>query len=297
MAKHIQGYGYLALAMILVGSTVAASKVIAAGLPPFTATALRFAIAFPIFLVLMRCCGVAWPRPGRRDCALLLAQGAAGSIGYTSLLISGLRLTSAADAAVIVGSLPAVSAAISIVALGERPRRLLLAAIALAAAGVLLSALGANAAGTRSWTGNALVFGAVVCEGLFILLNKRLRTAIHPLAMSALMTGIGLAGAAVGALAEQPWTIGLTAAAVSAVVSVAYYAIVPTVCGFVLWYAGSARVSGAEAALFTAFAPISAIFFAAFLLAEDIAMHQMIGMGCVLAAVLLAEIETKKIIR
>lgn len=292
MTKHIQGYGYLALAMILVGSTVAASKVIADGLPPFTATALRFAIAFPIFLLLMRCFRIAWPRPGRRDCALLLAQGAAGSIGYTALLIAGLRLTSAADAAVIVGSLPAVSAAISIVALGERPRRLLLAAIALAAAGVLLSALGPSTAGARSWTGNALVFGAVVCEGLFILLNKRLRTAIHPLAMSALMTGIGLAGAAVGALAEQPWAIGLTAAAVSAV---AYYAIVPTVCGFVLWYAGSARVSGTEAALFTAFAPVSAIFFAAFLLGEKIAMHQMIGMGCVLAALLVAAHATKKI--
>ncbi|RVL10557.1 EamA/RhaT family transporter, partial [Sinorhizobium meliloti] len=49
MSKQVQGYVFLSLAMVLVGSTVIASKIIAAGLPPFTATALRFAIAFPLF--------------------------------------------------------------------------------------------------------------------------------------------------------------------------------------------------------------------------------------------------------
>ncbi|MFS2021583.1 EamA/RhaT family transporter, partial [Massilia sp. CT11-108] len=39
--------------MVLVGSTVVASKIAAAGLPPFTATALRFALALPCFLVLL----------------------------------------------------------------------------------------------------------------------------------------------------------------------------------------------------------------------------------------------------
>ena len=51
------GYFYLTLAMVLVGSTVIASKVIASGLPPFTATALRFAIALPCLLGAMRLTG------------------------------------------------------------------------------------------------------------------------------------------------------------------------------------------------------------------------------------------------
>lgn len=61
MSKQVQGYVFLSLAMVLVGSTVIASKIIAAGLPPFTATALRFAIAFPLFLGLMRATGASWP--------------------------------------------------------------------------------------------------------------------------------------------------------------------------------------------------------------------------------------------
>ncbi len=283
MSRQLQGYAYLALAMVLVGSTVIASKLIAYGLPPFTATALRFAMAFPLFVVLMRITGTAWPKPARRDWMILLLQATAGSVGYTTLLISGLRLTSAADAGIVIGTLPVVSAAIAILVLGERPHRYLLMAIALAAAGVFSIAFHPAQDGNRSLTGNALVFGAVVCEGLFILLNKRLRTDIAPLALSALMTGLGLAVSLVPALFEMPWTAPIAAQALGSVV---YYALIPTVGGFILWYAGSARVSGVEASLFTALAPVATLIFAATLLGERIGLHQMFGVGCVLVAVL-----------
>ena len=61
MQRHLQGYLYLTLAMITVGSTVIASRVIASGMPPFTATALRFAAAFPFFLLLMGMTGTRLP--------------------------------------------------------------------------------------------------------------------------------------------------------------------------------------------------------------------------------------------
>src|SRR5262245_31644976 len=109
--------------MVTVGSTVIGSKLIASGLPPFAATALRFAIALPLFAVLMRATGTRLPRLTSRNWALLILQAGAGSVGYTTLLISGLRYTSAADAGVVIGTLPVVSAAIAIVLLGERPQR------------------------------------------------------------------------------------------------------------------------------------------------------------------------------
>jgi drug/metabolite transporter (DMT)-like permease len=283
MRRQILGYAYLTLAMVMVGSTVIASKVISNGLPPFTATALRFAIAFPLFLVLMRMTGTALPVLTRRDWIILVIQAAAGSVGYTTLLISGLRLSSAADAGVIIGTLPVVSAAIAILVLGERPQRILLFAIALAAAGVLAIVFRAPAGGVHSMPGNALVFGAVICEGLFILLNKRLKTGVPPLALSALMTGIGLAAASIPALLELPSVSMITSASLWAVL---YYALVPTVGGFVLWYAGAARVSGAEASLFTAVAPVSALLLAVLLLGEQVEWNQVLGIACVLSAVL-----------
>ena len=283
MSDKTEGYFYLALAMILVGSTVIASKVIAAGLPPFTATALRFAIALPGFLLLMKLTGTRLPAIGRGDRLLLVLQAVAGSVGYTTLLISGLRMTSAADAGVIIGTLPVVSALVSIVVLKERPGVALLLAIGLATAGVVAVAVpGEGADGGRgTWLGNALVMGAVVCESLFILLNKRLRQPLQPLALSTVMTAIGLVASIVPALFEAPWRHGLPS---GALVAVLYYALVPTVAGFVLWYAGSARTSGTEASLFTALAPISAVAMAFLLLGEPVGFSQLVGIGCVVVA-------------
>ncbi|MBY5327666.1 DMT family transporter [Rhizobium leguminosarum] len=282
MSRQVQGYVYLALAMLTVGSTVIASKLIASGLPPFSATALRFAIAFPVLLLLMWVTGARLPKLSRQDRLILVIQAGAGSVGYTTLLISGLSLTSAADAGVIIGTLPVVSAAISILLLRERPQRALLLAVALATAGVLSIALTPDAAG-GSLTGNALIFLAVVCEGLFILLNKRLKTEIVPLAQSTLMAGIGFIVAAIPAIFEAPFAHDMSASAVAAVV---YYALVPTVGGFLLWYAGAERVSGTEAALFTAVAPVSAVMLAFVILGEPIGLSQIAGIGCVIAAVL-----------
>ncbi|WEX77729.1 DMT family transporter [Sinorhizobium numidicum] len=282
MSKQLQGYLYLSLAMVLVGSTVAASKVIASGLSPFTATALRFAIAFPLLLLAMRVTATAWPKPQPREWLILLVQAGAGSVGYTTLLISGLKLTPAADAGVIIGTLPVVSAAIAILILGERPHRFALLAIVLAAAGVL-SIVFNGGGGGHSFFGGVLILGAVICEGLFILINKRLKTEIPPLALSTLMAGLGVAVAAPAALLETPWTATITADAVGAVI---YYALVPTVGGFLLWYAGLAKVSGTEASVFTALAPVSAVLLAFFFLGESIAPNQLIGISFVLIAVL-----------
>ncbi|MGO7039875.1 DMT family transporter [Rhizobium acaciae] len=282
MSRQVQGYVYLALAMLTVGSTVVASKLIASGLPPFSATALRFAIAFPVLLLLMWATGARLPRFSRHDRLILVIQAGAGSVGYTTLLISGLSLTSAADAGVIIGTLPVVSAAISILLLRERPQRALLLAVALATSGVLSIAFTPDAAG-GSLTGNALIFLAVVCEGLFILLNKRLKTEVAPLALSTLMAGIGFIVAAIPAIFEAPLAHGISTSAVAAVV---YYALVPTVGGFLLWYAGAERVSGTEAALFTALAPVSAVMLAFVILGEPVGLSQIAGIACVLAAAL-----------
>ncbi|WP_104662596.1 DMT family transporter [Ensifer adhaerens] len=283
MSGKFQGYLFLSLAMILVGSTVIASKIIAVGLAPFGATALRFAVAFPLFLILMWFTRTSWPKLGARDWLLLIAQAGAGSVGYTTLLIAGLSLTSATDAGVLIGTLPVVSAAIAILLLGERPDRRVLAAIALAAVGVLTIVFKPGDGGAHSPLGVALIFGAVVCEGLFILLNKRLKAEISPLALSTLMAGLGFVVALVPALVETPSTAQFDRSAIAAVL---YYALIPTVAGFVLWYAGAARVTGTEASVFTALAPVSAVAFAFLLLGEPVGVHQLLGIGCVLAAVL-----------
>ncbi|KWC63312.1 DMT family transporter [Burkholderia ubonensis] len=292
MKTRLIGYLYLAAAMTGVGSTVVASRLAAGGLPPFTATALRFLIATPLLFALMRAQRLRWPRLSRRDAGLLVVQAAAGGVGYTVLLICGTRLSSPLDAGVMLGTLPAMSTLIAAVLLRERQTPRDWAAAALATAGVLLVTFtpGHAAPSMRALAGDALVLAAVACEAVFILLNRRLAVPLAPLTLSTAMSGLGFALALVPAAFEwhaatAGWTSGAIAAVVS-VVSVVYYALVPTVLGYLCWYAGSARTSGTEAALFTAFAPVSAVLFAVTLFGETLNAARLAGIALVVAGVL-----------
>jgi drug/metabolite transporter (DMT)-like permease len=283
--RRLPGGPLLALAMITVGSTVVASRIIVAGLPPFTASALRFAIALPIFVALMRWRGQRLRRPSRHDLAVIALQALCGSVGYAVLLMAGLRTTSAANAGVIAGSLPAVGALVGALVLRERIGRRLLLAIALACAGVaavVVAPAHAQGGAGSSLGGDLLVMAAVGCESLFLLLNKRLRVPLAPLAQSTLMTALGLAMTLGPALAEHAWTAPLDPAALMGVL---YYALVPTVGGYLLWYAGAERVSAGRAALYTAVLPVAALALAALVLHEPIGARQLAGAAAVLAAI------------
>ncbi len=283
--RRLPGGLLLTLAMITVGSTVVASRIIVAGLPPFTASALRFAIALPIFLALMRWRGQRLRRPAPHDAGLIALQALCGSVGYAVLLMAGLRTTSAANAGVIAGTLPAVGALVGALVLRERIGLRLGIAIGLACAGVAAVVV-APAHGSRaangSLPGDLLVMAAVGCESLFLLLNKRLRVPLAPLAQSTLMTALGLAMTLGPALAEHAWTLPVDPAAL---LGVLYYALVPTVVGYLLWYAGAERVSAGRAALYTAVLPVSALVLAALALREPITGSQLAGAACVLAAI------------
>jgi len=278
------------LAMATVGTSVIASKLIGADVEPFLATAVRHALALPVLAALALAMRAPWPRFGWRDALLLLAQAAAGSVGYTVLLIHGTRLARAADAGVVAGTLPVVAALFSMVVLRERPGARMLIAVACASAGVAMLGLApSDAAGTATWTraqGIALVLGAVACEVLFILGQKRLAIPVHPVVMSLLMCAGGLLLSALPA-------IGLAGHAPSrftwsALAAIAWYAWVPTVLGFVLWYAGAARSSGTQAAVATVWLPITAVVGSAIVLGESIRVWQWVGLLAVLLAVVTA---------
>lgn len=120
LSSRTLGYLLLSLAMMTVGSTVVASKLIAGSMPPFLASALRFALALPVLVALIFLQRERWPKLTRSDWGLLLLQAGAGSVGYTTLLTTGLSHLPGVDAGVIIGTLPAVSALFSVMVLGEQ---------------------------------------------------------------------------------------------------------------------------------------------------------------------------------
>lgn len=288
MSESLKGQLLCSLAMVLVGSTVVVSKIIGQDVEPFLATALRHAVALPVFLLLVWFTGARFARVNLHDAVLLLVQAAAGSVGYSVLLIQGVVLASAADSSVVAGTLPAVSALFAVLFLGERPGLRMALSITLATAGVLAVAMSPEdgAQASTRLHGIALVLGAIACEAVFILANKRLSQPVPALALSTLMCAGGLLMSALAAWFAAP--ISLAALRTPALVGIAYYAWVPTVGGFLLWYSGSARTSGARASLATVWLPVSALLLSALFLGEAIHASQWLGFGCVIVAIVIA---------
>jgi drug/metabolite transporter (DMT)-like permease len=170
-------------------------------------------------------------------------------------------------------------------------------AVVLATLGVMAVAFTPDAAaggagGARRLTGIALVLAAVVCEAVFILANKRLSRPIPALALSTLMSAGGLLLSLLPAAWLAVRGSGPSALTTPALAGILYYAWVPTVGGFLLWYAGSARTSGVRASLATVWLPVSALLLSVGLLGEPVHRWQWAGLACVLAAMVLAATAT-----
>lgn len=281
---------YLALtgAMVTVGSTIVASKLMGE-MPVFIAAFVRFLIASPVLLALVWLTGSRLPRLRWREWSLLCLQAGLGSVGYSVLLMLGLSLTQASDASVIAGTLPAVAAVLSMIVLRERLSTGAILAIVLATLGVGMLSLGdatasASASASARWSGNALVLLAMACEALFLLLNKSIKTPIAPLVVAAAMSVLSLLLCLIPALFQwvQASEPVFTNRAVGAAL---YYALVPTVIGFYLWYRGAAKVSGGEASLFTAVYPVAALLLSAVVLGETIYPRHWMGAAIAVAGI------------
>ena len=74
-----------------------------------------------------------------------------------------------------------------------------------------------------------------------------------------------------------------------------YYGLAPTVLGFWLWYEGASLTPGAQAAAFTAVAPLTAMLLSVVWLGEDMRWTHVAGMGLVLAAIGVAATGARKV--
>lgn len=285
MEPHRRAYLALASAMIIVGSSVVVSKVIVASFPIFLASALRFAIASLILVPLLRRRERHILALSRRAWVILLLQALTGVFLFSVLLLYGLKFTSAAEAAIITSSTPAVVGLISFLLLRERPSLVKVGGIGLAMGGLLLinllEAPGATARGSMPLLGNALVFGAVIGEALFTILPKAISPRLSPLRMATMVSVLGFLLFLPPALSEAR-SFDLTSLPWHAWLPILYSGVVVTVLAFLLWFQGIATVPASTAAVFTALMPVSAVALSYLLLREPFAWSHLWGGLCIL---------------
>lgn len=285
----------LALAMIIVGSSVVAGKIMVSRLPVFLSSCLRFAVAVLILLPLWLGREKGLPPISRRDLLLILLQCLTGVFLFNVLLLYGLKYTSALDAGIISSSTPALLGAFSFLFLKEHLRWIKIAAITCTLCGVcainLNSAAGAEVSAMHGW-GNLLVFAAVVGEALFTLLRKLTGNEVSPLANAASICLFAFLMFLPAAVYEARH-FNISSIAMPDVLVVLYFGVMVTALSYLLWLNGVMRTSASTAAVFTGLMPVSSVLLSCLVLKDIFTPVHLLGLLCVLLGIILTAFEDR----
>ena len=283
----------LSLAMVLVGSSVVAGKVMVAELPVFLASALRFGLALCILVPLVRRREGGLPRISRRSWLLMGAQSLCGSFLFTVFLLYGLTHTGPSSAGIVTSTTPACMGLIAWLFLGDRPTIATGAGIVLSVMGVAVINLAGGMSGGQSGVtgddpalGNLMVLGAVFFESLFLLMRKTVPEPLSPLAVSTIISLFGLLWFLPMGVVEG-LTTDLSSVGWVGWLSVVYYGVFVTVAAYLFWFAGITKVPASTAGVFTAIMPVSALVLSVLVLGEPVGWPQLAGCGCVLGGIVL----------
>ena len=278
-------YVLLTASMALVGTYVALSKPLVAVIPVFALAFLRFAIASVAMLPwTFRAQGEA-PLT-RTELRLFFLLSFFGNFLFSICMLSGIALTTATAAGVTLATLPAVVALLSRWFLRETLTPRVWIAIALAVAGIVLLQLARSTEPTSEpgsaltmLLGNLLMFGAVVCEAIYVIISKRLSATRSPLRVSALINLLGLlliaplglwqlASFDVGSLTASLWLLLI------------FYSLAASLFAVWMWVAGLKHVAASHAGVFTVALPIAATMVGIFFLGETFNWLQAAALAC-----------------
>ena len=283
--------------MAIVGGYVGLSKLLVAVFPVFLLAWLRFGIAALAM--------AAWVgrREGEsplspRDRRLLFWQSFFGNFLFSMCMLSGVALTSALAAGVIMSTIPAAVALLSRWLLDERIGWRTAIGIGFAVVGIaVLSAARAGdstAAGTggtaAAWKlllGNSLLLLAVFCEATYVVLGKRLTGTVSPRRISALVNLWGMAlSTPLGLWAALQFDFAAVDA--SAWALLVAYALAASMITVWLWMYGLRHVSAAQAGVFTVMLPIGAAGVGVLWLGEPAGAPHLLALVLALVGLILA---------
>ncbi|HWL75164.1 MAG TPA: DMT family transporter [Burkholderiaceae bacterium] len=291
-SSKLFSYTLLTASMALVGTYVALSKPLVAVIPVFALAFLRFAIASIAMLPwTFRADGESPLTRTERRLFFLLSFF--GNFLFSICMLSGIALTTATAAGVTLATLPAVVALLSRWFLHETLTPRVWLAIALAVAGIALLQLAKATEPAASpgsalpmLLGNSLLFGAVVCEAIYVIISKRLSATRSPLRVSALINLLGLLLIAPLGL----WQLGsfdLRTLTASLWLLLIFYSLAASLFAVWMWVAGLKNVAASHAGVFTVALPIAATLVGIFFLGETFNWLQAAALACAGAGIVL----------
>lgn len=259
--------------------------VLAHGFEPIVYTALRYMAAAAVL------CAVTLRREGslrmeRRDLVLLLVAGVGGVWVNQIAFTYAIRLSGVTTTALILGTLPILTALAAAAFRVEAFSRRFAVAGVVSFGGVALVVAGSGGSVSGSILGELLALAAAATWAVYTVVLKPLARRYSPYRIFSIVLLEGavlLPLTGVVQFSHQKWSLGA-----GPWVAMAFSAAGPLVLANLLWISSISRVGPSRAALFTNLQPVFATAFAMVLLAEGIAWAQIAGGALIGAALLVA---------
>ena len=265
------------------GSTFVFTKPLLSSVSPLSLATLRFAVAVAVL----------WPlvlRSGRRP-ALGRLPALMGFLGVFLAYVCqnvGLEHTSAANAALIQGGIPVLTALLAAAALGERLTPPILAGLGFSLAGVAVVVLGGGGGdlGIAAF-GDALVLVSGLAMAAFLVVGRRVFATSDPLAVVAGVAFYGLLFLLPASAAELALG-GVVRPDGRDLLGLLYLGAGASGLGFVLWAYGLRHLEAGRAAVFANLTPLVGVLLAVVALGEPLSSFHLVGSVLILGGVWIA---------
>ena len=284
---------WLLLMTFFWGSNFTVIKVALTEMPGPAFNGLRMVMAAGVFVGI-----IAWREDlaakvraiPRGDWPTIIGVSIVGHAIYQYLFLAGVARTSASNSALIFGCTPITVSLLSAWLGHERPGWYRWVGTLVSLLGIYFVVGPGARQGTSSLTGDALIFGAMLCWAAYTVWSKPLLTRHSPL----FMTGVTMAiGTAVYAPFALLWLRGvdLGAFSVGAWAGIIYSALFSLVAAYVIWYTAVQRMGGSRTSMYSNIVPLVAMAIAAVWLGEPMTFSKVAGAVAVLGGVLLTRLE------
>ena len=281
-------WGLLLALSLLWGGSFLFVAVAVAEVPPLTLVALRVSIAGAAMLIVARLLGLPWPWMAAPAGAFLLLGLLNNAIPFTLLFYGQTRIT-AGLASILNATTPIFTVLVlHWLTTDERLTRPKAIGVGLGFAGVVvlvgpdaLAGIGGDVLAQVACLGATLSYG-------FALYVARRFKGVPPVAVAAgQLTASTLMMVPLALVVDQPWTLPVPS--MPTIGAVLALALASTALAYAIYFRVAARAGGTNASLVTFLIPTSAIALGALVLGEGIAPLDMVGLGLILAGLVVID--------
>ena len=260
-----------------------------AEIDPLSFNGLRFIFAAAIIWIVLLYRRQLFTIP-KKDWLPLICMGLLGNLIYQGLFIIGIDYTYAANAAVMLGTIPIWVALISHFFNLEQMNIFKTLGVLAAFSGIIFIISGGNdpfSFGSDTFLGDIIIIGAAIVWGGYTILSKSFLTRYTPIQFSAIMATIGaivLFLMGLPNIIQLEWT-QISAAAYGGVI---YSGLLSIGVAYLIWNYGLQTVGAVHTATYQNLVPVMGLFFGIVLLNEQLTFLQYTGSALVIVGIILA---------